>query len=68
MSARDRRLVALESVSQPGGVERWHRVIQGVGQTRDEALDEYGRDKVGENDGVIVRQIVAPTPLTEQHQ
>lgn len=55
------RLEALESIARPGAVERWHQVIQRVGQTRDEALDEYGRGKVGEHDGVIVRKIVAPS-------
>ena len=61
MKAMKSRLEALESVNlPPGGVERWHSVVQGIGQTRDEALDEYGREKIGENDGVIINRIVAP--------
>lgn len=57
MKALRNRLAALAGVRQRG-IEQWRRVIPSVGQTRDEALDEYGRDKVGEKHGVIFRQIV----------
>lgn len=37
-----------------------HRIIQRIGQSEDEALDAYGRDKIGAGDQIIVRRIVAP--------
>lgn len=64
MRSLSTRLAALECAT-PLGVERWHRVIQRVGQSRDEALDQYGRDKIGDRDGVIVRQIARPATRKE---
>jgi hypothetical protein len=37
---------------------RTHRIIQRIGETRDQALDAYGRDCIGEGDLVIVNRIV----------
>jgi len=37
-----------------------HRLIQRQGQTRDEALDAYGRELIGPDDMVILNRIVAP--------
>ena len=42
----------------PDAIRRVHRVIQDIGMSRDEALDAYGREKIGKNDGVILRVIV----------
>lgn len=59
MSAIRKRLAALEAVRKSGWA-KVHRVIQAIGQSEDEALDAYGRDRVGADDQIIVRRIVAP--------
>lgn len=59
MSAIRKRLAALEAVKDTGwGVV--HRIIERIGQSEDEALDAYGGDKIGADDQIIVRRIVAP--------
>ena len=50
------RVERLEAVRAP--VKRWHRIIQRLGETRDEAFDRYGRNLIGADDGVILRVIV----------
>ena len=40
--------------------KQWHQVVQQVGQTWDEALDAYGRDRIGPDDGIIQRELVRP--------
>ncbi|TFI58411.1 hypothetical protein E2493_09755 [Sphingomonas parva] len=42
--------------SSPGGAAapRWHVVVQQPGQTRAEAFATYGRDRIGDNDAVIL--------------
>lgn len=54
------RLDALEGKSSPPSVERWHHVVQTGEQTQEEAIDAYGRDKVGPDDGMIVFKSVTP--------
>lgn len=67
-----KRVRALEK-SQPdddghSGIS--HRLIQHVGQTEDEALDLYGRDKIGPRDMIVIHRIVdmEPKPLREPRQ
>ncbi len=55
-----KRVGALENHAGDGGFEKVHRVIGRVGQTQEQALDAYGRDKVGPKDFVIVRVLVTP--------
>ena len=55
-----KRVGALENQVGDGGFEKAHRVICKIGQTQDQALDAYGRDKVGPNDLVIMRVMVSP--------
>ncbi|MBA4092060.1 MAG: hypothetical protein C0494_15920 [Sphingobium sp.] len=52
-----KRIEALEALRSAGAVV-WHRVIQQSGQTLDEALDAYGRDRIAPDDRLIVRKIV----------
>jgi hypothetical protein len=42
----------------PAAPVKHHRIIQRVGQTFDEALDEYGRDRIADSDGIVCRRIV----------
>ena len=37
-----------------------HRLIQHEGQSRDEAIDAYGRERIGSDDLLIIRRIVSP--------
>lgn len=53
-----KRVERLEAARSP--TRRWHRLIQSVGETQDQALDRYGRERIGVDDGVILRVIVAP--------
>ena len=39
---------------------RWHRVIQQVGQSEEEAIDAYGRDRIGPNDRILIHELVLP--------
>lgn len=59
------RVQALESKGGNVGSGKSHRVICRIGQSKDDALDEYGRDKVGPDDFVIVRHFVTPTKTAE---
>ncbi len=54
-----KRLESLEArnMSPTGCV---HRLRQDRGQTRDEVLDAYGRDRIADDDIVIIRRIVSP--------
>ena len=64
MKAMANRLAALEAVkAAASGV--WHRIVQEVGQTRDEALDAYGRDRIGAGENLIIRRIVDPASKHE---
>ena len=58
MKALKTRLAALEGATRSGW-DKVHQVIQKIRQTQDQALDEYGRDKIGVNDLCIVHRIVA---------
>lgn len=52
-----KRIEALEAMQSTGAVA-WHRVLQESDQTIDQALDAYGRDRIGPTDRLIVRKIV----------
>lgn len=36
----------------------WHRLIWDVGQGFDDMLDQYGRDRIKPDDGVIIRNVI----------
>ena len=55
-----KRVGALENQAGDGGFEKVHRIIGKLGQTREQALDTYGRDKIGPKDFTIVRVFVTP--------
>ena len=40
--------------------KKWHRVVQQVGQSYEEALATYGADRIGPDDGIIQRELVRP--------
>jgi len=54
------RLAALEGKASPTLVEKWHDVVAKDDQTEDEALNAYGREKIGPNDSVIIFRSVTP--------
>ena len=69
MNQEARRLSAVtaavaEEAATAAPPRRWHRIVQEIGQTHDEALDAYGRDRIGPDDGIIVREIVRPQRVT----
>lgn len=47
------RVEALERKVAPSGLQFLHLVGKTAAQTKDEALNEYGRDKIAEADGII---------------
>ncbi len=55
-----KRVGALENQAGDGGFEKVHRIIGKLGQTQEQALDAYGRDKIGPKDFVVVRVLVTP--------
>lgn len=53
----------VEALEGKGVVARWenyHTITARVGQSVASATDEYGRDKIGPNDFVVIRQLIAP--------
>lgn len=61
MKAFKQRLQSLENVARIGW-EKAHRVVQRSGQSESEAIDTYGRDRLGPHDLLVIRKIVTPTP------
>ena len=61
MKAIYKRLSALESRSGPT-TGRWHRIIQDIGQTFQDARAAYeaSNGAIVKNDNLIVRKIVTP--------
>jgi hypothetical protein len=59
VSGIKKRLEALETAGRSGWA-RVHRIVQRLGQSESEALDGYGRERVGSDDLVIVRRIFSP--------
>jgi hypothetical protein len=63
MSRAGKRLRIAENAVEPDArpaPRRWHRIIQRVGQSFEEALAEYGAERIGTDDGIIVRVLVLP--------
>lgn len=55
------RLAALEiQAAPPAGT--WHQIIVRQGQTKDEAIDEYGREKVSTEASFIIFRVILPPP------
>ena len=52
------RVERLEA-ARPGQVVKWHRVIARDEQSDEQALDAYGRERIGAGDHVVLRRIVA---------
>jgi hypothetical protein len=50
--------VGLLEAKVPAALVTHHRIIQRVGQTLDDAIDEYGRDRIADSDAIVCRRIV----------
>ena len=61
MKTLNKRLSELESQSG-ASTGRWHRIIQHIGQSFDDALAQYQacNGPVPEGDNIIVRKLVTP--------
>jgi hypothetical protein len=55
----NRRIAALEA-SAPVASGIFHRTRQIAGETLEDAVTAYGREKIGPTDRLIVRQIITP--------
>ncbi len=55
-----KRVGALENQVGDDGYESVHQINAELGQTHEQALDAYGRDKIGPKDFVVVRVFVSP--------
>ena len=55
-----KRVGALENHAGDRGFDKAHQVICRLGQSQEEALDAYGRDKIGLKDFVVVRTFITP--------
>lgn len=47
------RIEALERKVAPSGLQFLHMVGKAIGQTKAEALEEYGLGKIAESDGIV---------------
>ena len=55
-----KRVGALEGNSPPKTWDKYHSLIFREGQTEDEAIDDYGRDRIGPNDFLTIHKLVSP--------
>ncbi len=55
-----KRVGALESRAGDGGFASVHRIVVKSGQTQQQAIDDYGRDRIGPKDLPIVRTFITP--------
>ena len=65
MSGYGARLGKLEkAMAPPKPPERWHTLIQHIGETEEEAIAEYEAENgpIGLDDHLIIHRIVAPDP------
>lgn len=53
-----RKRISVLEAAKPGEDRPWHWLIKQPNQTQDEAIDAYGRDKIGPDDNLIIWQIV----------
>ncbi|MEP3226309.1 MAG: hypothetical protein ABJO01_10060 [Parasphingorhabdus sp.] len=72
MSNLSKRLDNLERglKSSDNNPNVWHQLVWEVGQDFDDMLDEYGRERIGLDDGVIIHEVIdakdarpAPDPV-----
>ena len=54
-----KRIAALEAKA-PKNWSPWHRIVQMPEQTLDQAIDAYGRDRIGPDDNMVVWTVVDP--------
>ena len=54
------RIEALEGKGSSREWENYHQIVARDGQSIDDAIDEYGRGRIGPNDFVVVHELVAP--------
>lgn len=52
-----RRVGALEAAA-PEGAPVWHRIVQAVGETQEQAIERYGRERIRHSDKLIIRCIL----------
>ena len=62
MNRHEDRLAQCEALADPEPPTRWHIIIQHVGQTYEEALAEYGEDRIGPTARIRVCELVEPGP------
>lgn len=65
MSGYGARLGKLEkAMAPPQPPERWHQIIQRIGENEEEAIADYEANygHIGPDDHIIIRRIVAPDP------
>ena len=55
-----KRVGTLEGKSCSVKWDNHHSLTAREGQTEDEAIDEYGREKIGPNDFVVIHKFVTP--------
>lgn len=55
-----KRVIALECKGASSNCVRVHQLSAGNGQTEDEAIEAYGRERIGPNDLAIVLMPVSP--------
>lgn len=55
-----KRVGALEGKSSGRKFEKLHSLMAREGQTEDEAIDDYGREKIGPDDFVLIHVPVSP--------
>lgn len=56
----DRRLIALETASDPVAFKPWHQIIQHIGMTEEDAQAAYEAENgpIGDDDNIIWRVVV----------
>ncbi len=54
------RIEALEGKTGTRQYDNYHQLVAREGQSSDSAIDEYGRNKIGPNDFIVVHKIVTP--------
>ena len=60
MRELEKRVDRLEAKARPLESSRWHMVTKQEGQSDDDAIDAFGREKIGADDTVIFLVPVSP--------